>query len=603
MMRAVRSLSQNRRDLISALSTMLVGGVLVATGVRILPPPPCTHAQIAAQYAGSDEAGAVQVQVLSSTNKSAILAEMACTFERGSPTVDGRPLDVTITAEPSGSAYRKLGDGPGQIPATVWSPAASSWVEMLRQDHEDWVPADPLSIASSPQVIAMPEPIATALGWPDETLGWKTIARYATHPSAWNKVADPSWGGFKLGKTNPTLSTSGLNSTVATFKAATGQASDLTTQQIDDPKALSFVRDVESAAVHYAPTSVDFLRNLRAQDDQGLGERYVSAILLEEKSVWDYNHGNPTGDPETLGSGSPPSTKLVAFYPKEGALVADHPYVILQSDWVSEQQRVGAQRFLDFLIAPEQQERFQSLGFRDRDDKPGSEINPDNGLLPNEPAFTLTPPSGVVLKSILENWPDYRKRARTLILMDVSGSMDATLPGTDRSLLDLAKSAALDAIDRFGANDEVGLWAFSPASADGPYRKLVPIGQLAHNEGELRAAIAGLSAEPGNGTELYSTIEAAAAQMYRTLSRSKINGIILLSDGTNEGANNDRGTAIAAVTPSGPDDPVRVFTIAYGPQADRATLAALASASYGTSYDASDPSTIEKVFSDVVANF
>ena len=102
---------------------------------------------------------------------------------------------------------------------------------------------------------------------------------------------------------------------MATFQVATGDSADLTTAQIEDPSVRSFVHDVESAAVHYAPTSVDFLRNLRTQDEQGNGEGYVSAILLEEKSVWDYNHGNPSGDPTTLGEAlrprrrSSPSTR------------------------------------------------------------------------------------------------------------------------------------------------------------------------------------------------------------------------------------------------------------------------------------------------------
>ena len=133
------------------------------------------------------------------------------------------------------------------------------------------------------------------------------------------------------------------------------------------------MKGVESAVVHYAPTSIDFLRNLRAQDEEGEGEQYVSAILLEEKSVWDYNQGNPSGDPLTLGDEAPPVSQLTAFYPSDGVLIADHPYVTLQADWVTDDEQEGAELFLRFLLEPVQQERFQSLGYRDHTGAPGPE--------------------------------------------------------------------------------------------------------------------------------------------------------------------------------------------------------------------------------------
>ena len=48
---------------------------------------------------------------------------------------------------------------------------------------------------------------------------------------------------------------------------------------------------------------------------------------------------------------------------------------------------------------------------------------------------------------------------------------------------------------------------------------------------------------------------------------------------------------------------MRVFPIAYGKQADKATLKRIAEASNSAMYDASDPTTITKVFTAVVSNF
>jgi Ca-activated chloride channel family protein len=46
-----------------------------------------------------------------------------------------------------------------------------------------------------------------------------------------------------------------------------------------------------------------------------------------------------------------------------------------------------------------------------------------------------------------------------------------------------------------------------------------------------------------------------------------------------------------------------VFTIAYGPDADLATLQEISEASRAAAYDARNPTSIDKVFSDVLSNF
>ena len=65
----------------------------------------------------------------------------------------------------------------------------------------------------------------------------------------------------------------------------------------------------------------------------------------------------------------------------------------------------------------------------------------------------------------------------------------------------------------------------------------MPIGPLSAN----RAALLGRDRRPrgDGGTELYSTLEAAARQMQAEFDPTKINGIILLSDGGNEDPSNN----------------------------------------------------------------
>src|SRR5207237_2154923 len=142
-------------------------------------------------------------------------------------------------------------------------------------------PDDLPSIAQTPLIIAMPQPMAQALGWPDKRLGWSDILALARDPRGWGGRGHPEWGRLKLGKTNPNYSTSGLNATIATYFAATGRSSDLTLADVQSKKVTDYVRAVESSVVHYGDTTLTFLSNLQAADDSGQGLTYISAVAVE----------------------------------------------------------------------------------------------------------------------------------------------------------------------------------------------------------------------------------------------------------------------------------------------------------------------------------
>src|SRR5436309_6240149 len=311
----------------------------------------------------------------------------------------------------------------------------------------------------------------------------------------------------------------------------------MTKSEIEEPKVRNFVQGVESSVVHYGDITLTFLANLQRADDSGLGLTYVSAVTVEEKSVWDYNQGNPSGDPKTLGQHPKPTVPLVAIYPKEGTLASDHPYVTLNAPWVDDAKRQAAQGFLQYLQAPAQQQLFRRYAFRDYRGTPGSLISTANGLIPSQPKLTLSPPAPDVLDQIQRSWNDLRKRARVLIVIDVSGSMGEPVPGQGASKLDLAKEAAIQSLSLFAPDDDVGLWVFTtdlPGNAD--YEQLIPIGPLKPNLDAFRRDIRSL--QPLNGTPLYTTVHDAVQTMRDGYDASKINGVVLLTDGRNEDPNN-----------------------------------------------------------------
>jgi Ca-activated chloride channel family protein len=565
----------------------------------------------------SHRAGCTLLTMVASSEKAALVTTMADSYNKGDHEAGGHCVEVKVVSKASGGATEALAKGwdeavDGPRP-DVWSPASTSWVVLLRQrtaahDKADLVPGDKPSdlpsIAQTPLVIAMPKPMAQALGWPRKPLGFGDLLSLAREPSGWGKYGHAEWGAFRLGKTNPNFSTSGLHATIGSYFAATGVSSDLTAANVNDPKTIAYVKGVESAVVHYGDTTLTFLSNLQAADDRGQGLSYISAATIEEKSVWDYNQGNPTGDPKTLGRHRPPSVPLVAVYPKEGTLFSDNPYVVLKADWVDDAKRAAADDFLKYLQQDKQQGLFKEAAFRDYRGNAGPKVSAANGMDPKQPTIRLSPPAPQVLDLVQKSWNSLRKRARVLEVIDVSGSMGEDVPKSGGTKLELAKAAAIRALAQYGPEDEVGLWIFSTPreGRSTPWLELVPIGPMRQNEKLLRDKIGSLT--PVGGTALYATTRAAVKQMRDTFDPERINAVVFLTDGKNEyPSDTDLDGLLRSLVSEDESVAVRVFTIGYGDDADLPTLRSIAEASRGAAYDASNPDLIDKVFTNVISNF
>jgi Ca-activated chloride channel homolog len=534
---------------------------------------------------GTPDSGCVGVVVASSQEKSDLLAQMAGEYDHTNPSVDGTCVDVRVNTLASGSAEVALARGwssaDGPQP-TVWTPAASSWVGILQQDLftkdvSSFLPAKTPSLMQSPLVLAMPKPMALALGWPNAPVGWADLLKLAQDPRGWGRYGHPEWGRFRLGKTSPVQSTSGLHALLAAYYAATSLSADLTAANVEDPKVTDFVEGVEASVLHYGNTVSTFLDALHAADAKGGAMSYVSAIATEEKQVLDYDATRP-------------ATPLVAVYPKDGTMVADHPYAILDAPWVTEPQRSAAEAFLKWLQASEQQKRFLAAGFRDSGGHAAANLGLDNGIVPAGPALILKPPAPAVLDLVRKSWGNVRKRARILLVLDISGSMSG-------DKLNQVKAAGAAALNVLSPNDELGLWTFS----DQIY-KLVPIAPVGPNQAELARHIAVL--EAGGGTALYRATSDAIGEVESGWDPARINAVVLLTDGQNSDPGDSNLSALLRSLESQPAaSTVPVFTIGYGQDADLGTLKQISQASTGRSYNAPDPAHIGSVFADVISNF
>ncbi len=528
-----------------------------------------------------------------------------CAFVRVNKTSSG--VGATLLADGWPDPDR---DGPKPV---IWSPAASSWGAVLNQrlqakGSKAIAPTDAKPFMVTPLVIAMPKPMAEALGYPETPVGFSDLLELAKNPEGWASKGHPEWGAFKLGKTNPNFSTSGLSATIAQYYAATGKQSGLTLEDLNRPEVDAFMRGVESSVVHYGDITPTFLNGLYRNDRAGLGLTYISAVAVEEKSILDYNAGNPDGTLDPGEQPRKPRVPLVAVYPKDGTLFSDNPFFVLDAPWVNANQKKAARAFETFVQLPANQRKVLEFGFRPGNPSVavGAPIIAGNGVDPAEPKTTLGVPAPDVLIRLLEKWGEQRKAARVLLVIDVSGSMGEEVGGGETKL-DLAKRASIEALDEFKPEDQVGLRIFSTnISPKEPtdFLDVVPIAEISGNREAIARKIASLV--PTEGTPLYSTSSASFEFMKAQYDPARINAVVLLTDGRNEDDFTDLNATIAKLR-SGSEgqssSPIRLFTIAYGQDADKAVLKRLSEATNAASYDASDPQTINKVFTAVVSNF
>lgn len=572
---------------------------------------------------GSDRGDCIGVDMAVSSEKISLLTELAKEFNDSDAEIDGTCIDVAVRSKSSGGAAALLADGwpepeiNGPQPV-IWSPAASGWGGVLNQrlatKGEPAMAPEGTPFMLTPLVIAMPEPMAEALGYPDTPVGFADIARLAADPDGWAAFGHPEWGPFRLGKTNPNFSTSGLNFTIAQYYAATGKAAGLTTEDLRRADVQAFSEQVEASVVHYGDITMTFLNNWFRADARGTALTYASAVAVEEKSVIDYNLGNPDG---VLSPGEQPRVPripLVAIYPSEGTLFSDNPFYVLDAPWVSEQQKAAAAQFAAYVQTPENQTKVLEFGFR-----PGNPavavaapIEAANGVDPDQPQTLLEVPEPPVLTGILDAWADQRKRARVLIVLDISGSMGDLAADTGQTKLDLARQAAIEALDEFADDDQVGLRVFStdlgPQGQD-LYLDLVPVGPMSEVRDDLRNAID--RQFPTNGTPLYDTAAASYVEMLDFYDPELINAVVFLTDGVNDDGDPDDDEdqlqglldELQVGSEGSTSRPVRIFPIAYGADADLAVLKRIAEATNAAAYDASNPATISQVFTAVVSNF
>ena len=554
-----------------------------------------------------------------SSEKIALLTELAEEFnDSDDAEIDEGCVFVRPYSKASGGAAQLIVDGwpnpeaNGTRPV-IWSPAASGWAGIVNERAGAVLAPAGTPFMLTPLVIAMPQPMAEALGWPDTPIGFADIVELANDPEGWASLGHPEWGPFRLGKTNPNYSTSGLNFTIAEYYAATGKSRGLTTEDLNRPEVIEFAENVESAVVHYGDITMTFLNNWFATDVRGTSLTYASAVAVEEKSVIDYNLGNPDGVLSAGETPRDPRVPLVAIYPSEGTLFSDNPFIILDTEWVTPEQKIAAAAFEEYVQRPENQAKVLEFGFRPNNPNVplADPVSAANGVDPKQPTAELeVPVAGGDWCGSSTRGPSSARRRASCSCSTSRARWASRQPTTRPSSTSPRKRrSARSASSRTPTRSGCGCSAPTSVGTIRTTARSCRWRRSAKTAAELEEQI--IAQFPTNGTPLYDVTSKSYAAMLETYDPAKINAIVFLTDGVNDDGNlgddDDEFDALIAQLQSGSEGassrPVRVFTISYGDGADEVTLRAIAQATSAAHYDASNPATIQQVFTAVISNF
>ncbi len=430
----------------------------------------------------------------------------------------------------------------------------------------------PERFAVSPIVIAMWQKVAASMGWPNQAIGWNTLQERASQDSSfhWNH---PS-----------TSYASGLLATLAEFYAGAGVNRSLTEAEATDPATLDYVKKVEATLRFYGEGESAILDRLKTD-----GSSLLDAFVAQEQIVLRWNKENPV-------------QTLVAVYPVEGTLWADHPLTLLErySDFdhtpLTSSQRDTYYAFARAILEQNAQNQVLADGFRpvntsiDLANASASPFKSNPNVDALQPKTTLQiPPYSVI--QVIEDFRTYIKKPTNVVLVvDTSGSMN------DASKLPNVKNALTAFVGQInGKNDRLGLISFSTAvNYSSGILSVTP-----DYKSSLVNKIQAMSA--GGNTAVLDAVLEAYNQLQNLGDSSAINAIVVMTDGLENASAHTNLNGLVQTLSKG-KTPVVVFSIAFGSDADESIMKRLADATNGQ-FRKADSFNIEDLYKIISTYF
>jgi Ca-activated chloride channel family protein len=592
----------NKPDRTRTIFLIIIGiAIVVVIGFLIIEPPlpPDPESTGETSTASSESSSTtssegstekVEILMLTADTKAEWVKTVTESFNAAEfETPSGKTIFVEVMEQDSpGDARDAILNG--SIQPAVWSPGDMSWVEQANQVSRDRG-IGPLVKEDCPRIVyaatgfAMWLPMAEAMGWPDTPIGWDDIVELATDPKGWSRYGHPEWGQFKFGHTHPEHSTTGFALLANLVYASLDITSGLTPELVKSDEVVEAFRTVELNTFHYGTSTRELMNQMAA-----IGPSYLHAVSASETAVLANNKYVPYPDDKRF--------PYVFIFPAEGTFWSDNPFCIMDTDWVSDEQREAALVYKDYLLAPEQQDVAIDIGLRPANpdvslhDPISLEYYTDSRVSPD----TVPPLESVsdeVHDAIVDLFEQTKKKATIIVALDRSQSMaeenkiTAAINGT---------KFFLNALDR---EDEIQLLLFNDTVTS--LQPLAPAGTVVETLNQQLDNV-----WPEGNTALYDVIcqaqelidEAKAED--EASGENRLYGVVVLSDGEDTNSSKTESDMFRCL-PSGEDVVgVKVFTIAYGDDADEDLLLRIANRTNGKTF-AGDPNTIEEIYLEISA--
>ncbi|MDR3578009.1 MAG: substrate-binding domain-containing protein [Anaerolineaceae bacterium] len=345
----------------------------------------------------------IVVTLLYSTEKADWLNEVTTNFYATNPRLDGRP--IKIEASELGSREIVLNILDEKNKPILISPASTMQISML-QDLSTGKFGHPLvditdrsncrPVLNSPLVLVAWRERAEALWGPTPGADlWKKIHDAVQNPKGWAAYNHPDWGYVKFGQTNPLTSNSGFMTILLMTDYYFGKASGLTSNDILSNDAYKqWFLETENTISKFGDSTGTYMNDMIAYGPSV----YDFITVYEATAISQAN--NALGRDGAIHIYYPPAT-----------VMSDHPFCVLQADWVTPEQAQAANLFVNYLLSrPAQELALTKYGFRPTDpsialDIPGSPFGryAANGIKITLPPLVQLPP-GDVLNTLLDFW-------------------------------------------------------------------------------------------------------------------------------------------------------------------------------------------------------
>ena len=542
-------------------------------------------------------ANSAELTVAVSPSMAGTLSERAERFNRSRRrTPDGALMQVELVTRTSREMVQESLQQPG---FQAVAPDSSLWLGLIDLRWAQLFPTEPGSLpasrvgqstlfAVSPVVVATQLDAAQKLGWPQQSVGWKEVHARAAAPS----------GDFSWGHPGPD-DTSGVAAALSKFYAGADVTRGLTTEIATQPDVIEYVRRAESDAYVFGAGGRAGAGLLQAEGRErtDIGDRseLLDAFVTQEQTVIAWNRSNDDGLPWLANAGEAgqilPDGQLVAIYPKEGTFWADHPLALLELDGragpaVTQNQRRAYRAFTEFLLSEESQVALLEAGFRPVDvtidlmvePSPFVETGAVNPLLPQ----TLLPlPPQPVLEMVLDVWRLTKRPANILLVVDTSESMEG-------GKLVRTKAALHGFVGQIqGDRDRVGLVEFgSGVKRYGALQRMDDEGR-SHLHRQIE------NMEASGSTNLIDAVWAAHSELNDLVESEANYVLVVLTDGRDNDSEHRLRDLERAM--QGAQNPVTIYTVAFGRDADVRLLEDLARIGGGQFYRA-DETTIEELY-------